>query len=711
MAGDLLGTSTSGVLAAQRALGTTGHNIANATTEGFSRQRADLEARKPTLSGNGAIGTGVIVDNVSRYYDEFVVGELRNTTSQSKFYDKAYDYTTQVDNLLADPRAGLAPSLSDFFDSVNGLANDPSSNSSRQVMLSSARNLSDRFEFMNTRLDDLRTATNGDMRVMVGQVNELAKGIAELNNAIVRSREVTNKPANDLLDQRDRLVEELSELINVRTTIQEDDRMNVFVGNGQTLVVADVASKLDVQLNEFDPTQSEVVFVGAGGNTVITPYLTGGALGGLNKFRSEILDPTQNELGRIAIGVAKTFNEQHKLGMDLSNQLGENFFSEIDTDSPLVLPSLKNKGDIQLKVEVTDANKLTTSDYQLNYVQGQYELLRLDDAKVIRRFSSPPQDFEEEGLRLTIKGGSNIQELDKFIIQPTRRSAELFGVEVGSISNIAAASPIRVESDIDNLGDAEIEVTQITSTDNPSFKTAAGNLSPPYIVRFVDDNNFEILDNSGKPVRVKLDASADDPSISLNEFKSATPAVPATETEDGRAIPAIPPKHDRKEKGEQADGLGGVAGPIPYNAKEGTEILPVAGGIDRGINIKVNGKPRAGDIFRIEFNTDGTSDNKNALALAQLQTKPTLMGGTADYTQTYGQLVSRVGSTTHELGLNKKAQSLLLDQAIESREAISGVNLDEEAAELIRYQNLYQANAQVIAAAKQTFQVLLDAFR
>jgi len=711
MAGDLLGTSTSGVLAAQRALGTTGHNIANATTEGFSRQRADLEARKPTLSGNGAIGTGVIVDNVSRYYDEFVVGELRNTTSQSKFYDKAYDYTTQVDNLLADPRAGLAPSLSDFFDSVNGLANDPSSNSSRQVMLSSARNLSDRFEFMNTRLDDLRTATNGDMRVMVGQVNQLAKGIAELNNAIVRSREVTNKPANDLLDQRDRLVEELSELINVRTTIQEDDRMNVFVGNGQTLVVADVSSELDVQLNEFDPTQSEVVFVGSGGNTVITPYLTGGALGGLNKFRNEILDPTQNELGRIAIGVTKTFNAQHKLGMDLSNQLGENFFSEIDTDSPLVLPSLKNKGDIQLKVEVTDADKLTTSDYQLNYVQGQYELLRLDDAKVISRFSSPPQEFEEEGLRITIKGGSNIQELDKFIIQPTRRSAELFDVEVGSISNIAAASPIRVESDIDNLGDAEIEVTQIISTDNPSFKTAAGSLSPPYIVRFVDDNNFEILDNSGKPVRVKLDASADDPSISLNEFKGATPAIPATETEDGRAIPAVPPKHDRKEKGEQADGLGGVAGPIPYNAKEGTEILPISGGIDRGIHIKVNGKPRAGDVFRIEFNTDGTSDNKNALALAQLQTKPTLMGGTADYTQTYGQLVSRVGSTTHELGLNKKAQSLLLDQAIESREAISGVNLDEEAAELIRYQNLYQANAQVIAAAKQTFQVLLDAFR
>jgi flagellar hook-associated protein 1 FlgK len=710
MGADLLGTSTSGVIAAQRALSTTGHNISNATTEGYSRQRAELQARKPTFSGSGAIGSGVVVDNIGRSYDEFVVSELRNTTSQSKFLDKSYEFTSQVDNLLADPRAGLAPSLSNFFEAVNGLANDPSSTSSRQVMLSSARNLSDRFEYMSGQLDSLRSATNKDLKVMVGEVNELAKGIAELNNAIVRSREVTTKPANDLLDQRDRLVQQLSELINVRTSIQDDDRMNVFVGNGQTLVVGDIASRLDVEMNEYDSSQHEVVFVGSGGNTVITQYLSGGALGGITKFRNEILNPTQNELGRIAIGVARTFNDQHKLGMDLNNQLGKNFFSEIDTNSPLVLPSLHNKGDLELDVEVTDVNKLKTSNYQLSYYQGQYELLRIDDGKVVGRFNSLPQDIEDEGIRITVKGGSNIEEMDKFLIQPTRRSAELFDVEIGSAAEIAASSPIRVEADIDNLGDAEIEVTQITSTDNPAFKTTEGQLSPPYLVRFVDDNHFEILDNSGKPVKVKLDGTADDPAIDLNGLKSASPAVPATETGD-KAIPAEPPKRVREEKGEGANKLGGVEGPILYDAKQGTQIFPTAGGIDRGIHIKVTGKPRKGDIFRIEFNKDGTSDNKNALALAELQTKQTLMGGTSDYTQTYGQLVSRIGSRTHELDLNRKAQSLLLDQAIEQREAVSGVNLDEEAAELIRYQNLYQANAQVIAAAKQTFQVLLDAFR
>ena len=280
------------------------------------------------------------------------------------------------------------------------------------TVLRAARNLSDRFEYMGDRLDSLRTATNKDMKSMVGQVNEIAKGIAELNNAIVRSREVTTKPANDLLDQRDRLVQQLSELINVKTTIQEDDRMNVFVGNGQTLVVADIASELKVEPNEFDPTQTEVVFVGAAGNTVITQYLSGGALGGLTKFRNEILDPTQNELGRIAIGVAQTFNAQHKLGMDLNNQLGKNFFSEIDAASPTVLPSSNNKGDLELNVEVVDVDKLSTSNYQLTYQQGKYELLLLEDGVVVGRFSSLPQEIKVEGIRISIKAGSNINDYD-----------------------------------------------------------------------------------------------------------------------------------------------------------------------------------------------------------------------------------------------------------------------------------------------------------
>jgi flagellar hook-associated protein FlgK len=328
----------------------------------------------------------------------------------------------------------------------------------------------------------------------------------------------------------------------------------------------------------------------------------------------------------------------------------------------------------------------------------------------VASFDNLPQTIETDGLRLNIKSGSTIKQNDRFIIQPTRRAADMFALKISDVADIAASSPIRVEADIDNLGDADIHVTQVTDTSNETFQSARGQLSPPYMVRFADSEHFEILDNSGKPVKVKMAAVADDPSISLKEKNSAIPAVPAKETGD-RAIPAIPPRHDRDEKLQGVDGLGAVEGPILYDPRQGVQIFPTEGGIDRGMHIKITGEPKAGDTFRIEFNRDGTSDNKNALALAELQVKPSLMNGTSDYAQTYGQLVSRVGSKTHELDINRKAQQLLLDEAVHAREEISGVNLDEEAAELIRYQNLYQANAQVLAAANQTFQVLLDAFR
>lgn len=698
--GDMLGISTSGLIASQRALSTAGHNIANATTPGYSRQRVDLEARQPQIFGNGAVGTGVVVDNTSRIYDEFLVSEVRDTTSLSKYLDKSHEYTSMVDNMLADPQAGLSPAISNFFEAVNGLANEPSSSAAREVMLGASRNLSDRFAYLNSRFEGLREAANKDIRSTAGEINELASAIADVNKAVVRSQEISQKPPNDLLDQRDRLVQELSQKINVRVTVQDDGRMNVFVGNGQTLVIGDIASKLEVQPNEHDPSRLEVMFVSQGSRLVITQFLNGGELGGIAKFRNDVLDPAQNELGRIAIGIAKSFNDQHHLGMDINNMLGGDFFVPLDKHAPQILNSIHNKGDLQIEMEVTDAGKLTTSNYNLLYHQGQYELLRLEDSKVVARFKDFPQEVASEGLRFKIKSGSSIQENDRFQVQPTRRAADLFAVEVRTVDRIAAASPIRAESDIDNLGSARITITQVNDTTTPAFTAQQSELSPPYVVRFVDDKHFEVLDNTGKPVKVKLAAIADDPDISLQKDQQGN--MPAD---------APMPRQARKDNLDAAATLGVVEGPLPYDQRTGVQVFPTPGGIDHGFRIRIDGEPKAGDIFRVEFNSDASSDNKNALALADLQTKPVLMDGKSDYAQTYGQLVSRVGSKTHELDINRQAQKILLDQAIEERETVSGVNLDEEAADMVRFQNQYQANAQVIATSNRIMDVLMDAFR
>jgi flagellar hook-associated protein 1 FlgK len=717
--GDLLGISTSGLVASQRALSTVGHNIANASTPGYSRQRVDLEARPPQIASNGAIGTGVAVENVSRVYNEFLVSQVRDTTSLSHYLDKSYEYTSQVDNMLADPQGGLAPALSNYFDAVNGVANNPSAIAAREVMLGASRNLSDRFAYLNNRFESMREAGNTDIRAIVEEVNHTAHAIAEVNKAIIRAKEFSNSSPNDLLDRRDTLVKDLSEKINVRVTLQDDGRMNVFVGNGQTLVVGDDASALDVMPNDQDPTRLEVLFVGHGSNLVITQFLSGGALGGIAKFRNEVLDPAQNELGRIAVGVAKTVNEQHRLGMDLNNNLGGNYFTELNKVAPQVLPSIHNQGDTQVGLEITDAGKLTVSNYQLLFQKGEYELLRLDDSKVVAKFKDFPQDIETDGIRLHLASGSTIKENDRFLLQPTRRAADLFKLEIGANNKIAAASPVRAEADIDNLGDAKIEVTNITDTANSAFTTSTGELSPPYVVRFVDDSHFELLDNTGKPVKVKLDAKADAPEISLHDRgnnAAATAESTHADKENGRdSVRAnqekSAEKHGRDENNRKAGDIPAVAEAIAYDPQKGVQVLPTPGGISQGMSIRIDGTPKAGDIFRIEYNNDATSDNKNALALAQLQTKAVLMGNKSDYAQTYGELVSRIGSKTHELEVNKQAQKLLLNQAEEEQQNASGVNLDEEAADMIRFQNQYKANAQVVATTNNVFDVLMGAFR
>lgn len=688
MAGDILGISVSGALASQRALATTGHNIANANTEGYSVQRVELGARKPQLAGNGAIGTGVNVNTVRRMFDDFVNTEVQENTATSNSLETNYNYTSQVDNLLADPNVGLAPALQSFFAAVNGVADDPQSTSARQVLVSEADSMSERFAYLDNRLSTLRKGVNKDLKNIVVEINDLANALAKVNDTIVKAREIGGNSPNDLLDQRDHLVTKLSRLVSVRTSEQEDGRMNIFIGNGQALVVGSGAAQMAVETSRFDPDEVEIIFKGNGAESIVTRFLSGGRLGGILDFQKNILDSTQNELGRIAIGMSQTFNSQHRLGMDLNSRLGNEFFTDVGSLSPKVLPHFSNKGDTILKAEITNIDNVTTSDYSLSYNSGQYRLVRLSDEKLIGSWSSIPVDVEEEGFSISKLGGETIQEGDKFIIRPTRAGAENFKTIISDVKRIAAANPLRTEAAITNLGTGEISPAEVLDSDNPIFDRGNNKLNPPFIIKFIDETHFEVLDNQGKPFEFKTAAIPESPSIGVDQ--------------EGKPVAQHPP---------QDPALPSVTTVLEYDPQSGTNIFPTAGGEDFGFRVRISGDPKSGDSFRIEFNTDGIGDNTNAAKLAALQDIPVLENGTTDYAQAYAQLVSRVGSKTNELDVNGKAQQLLLDQAIDRRESVSGVNLDEEAAKLVRYQNLYQANAQVMSVANKLLETLINAFR
>ena len=687
-AGDVLGISTSGALAAQRALSTTSHNIANATTEGFSRQRTDLATRAPQPRGNGAVGTGVIVQDVNRSYNEFVVEELRSTASVSKSLDKQYEYASQIDTMLSDPEAGLAPAIQTFFGAMNVVANDPSSFSARQVLISEANSLEDRFKYLDDRFSGIRQSVQKDMRNTVQNINDLAQSIADVNEAIVKAKEIGGSTPNDLLDQRDRLLLDLSNKISVRGQVQEDSRLNVFIGNGQILVNGANVAKLGVVASANDASEVDVVYKNHNTELNVTNFLSGGELGGMIEFKKDILDASQNDLGRIAIGISQTFNTQHQLGMDLKNVLGGKFFEDVGITAPKVKENIHNKGDLTLSAEITNLNKVGVSDYRLSFQDGKYDLVRLSDDKLVQSFSSFPVDINDEGFSLKINSGSNIQNQDSFIIRPTIEASQRFKVLINDVKQVAAASPVRAFSNVANLGDGEVTAVEVLDTDSKLFNGQTKDLDMPLVVRFIDESHYEILDNKGKPLTHKVAAVPATPAIAANEEGRATPAIPAT--------PASAPS---------------ITSIREYDPEKGIQVFPTPDGVDLKVRFKITGNPKEGDTFHIEYNKDGVGDNSNAVSLAGLQNERILADSTATYGQLYAQIVSRVGSRTHELDTSGKAQQLLLNQAVERRESISGVNLDEEAANLIKYQQLYKANAQVMATGKELFDTLMRAFR
>ncbi len=645
---DPLNIGTSALLAFQRALTTTGHNISNVNTEGYSRQRVELVTRPPQFTGSGFFGT-VRPQTVQRIYDQFLVEQVSTSTTRFHQLDTLHGFASQVDDLLADPQAGLAPALQDLFNAVQEVANDPSSGPARQVLLSEAQTLVQRFGFLDGRLDDLREGVNIDLENSVSEINSLAEAIADVNADIARLGADDAQQPNDLLDQRDQLVRKLSELVGVSTFEQDDGTLNVFVGNGQSLVVGTTASGLTTTSNRFDPTRLEIAVVQGGSSVEISGQLTGGSLGGVLDFRNRILDSAQNALGRVATGLAVSFNNQHQLGLDLNGALGGDFFT---AGTLQVLPNVDNAGG-SVTGSIVDVGALTASDYELRYDGGNnYTLTRLSDGQSFAINTggvSPYTTAQIDGFTLTITAGAAVG--DTFLVQPTRTGAAEIDVSISEPSEIAAAMPIRASAGFSNGGSGVIKDEAVSDTTSLPLSANGGDIILTY-----------------------------DP----NALGPGTPGFTVT------------------------NGPGGTLAYDPATESGGKSFT--LGGAFSGISFTISGTPLDGDTFTITDNTNGVSDNRNALALGALQTAPTLRGN-ASYEDAYGQLVAEVGTTTRQAEVARDAQSVLLDQAIKAQQSVSGVNLDEEAAELVRYQQAYQAAAQVISVTDTLFQTLLASVR
>ncbi len=633
MAGDLLSLGVSGLLANQRALGTVGQNISNANSEGYSRQRVEFGANAPLFFGGGYLGTGVSVKNVERVYDNFLNNQVQVYTSSFSQAETFSRYASTVDELLADPQVGMMPAFERYFGAMNDVANDPASIPARQALLTEGEAISDRYNYLNTRLGNLRNQTNSQIKDFVEEINGLAQGIATVNKNIVMSPG-PGEP-NDLLDERDRLLSQLSKKVSVSTVAQDDGSVNVFVGSGQTLVIGFEANSLNVMQNQFDATQLEIgISVGGGGFVQVTSQLTGGALGGVVDFRNNMLDDAQNALGKLAMGFAATVNEQHRLGQDLNGNFGQDLFNIANLE---VLPATGVADVVSANLDNVDG--LTGSDYRLTCDGGNlYSLMRLSDGQTTTidtagasPYTTPPID----GFTLDISAGMAVN--DRVLIRPTRNGAEEISALLGDAREFAAAMPVMSAPSTSNTGSASI---------TPGTVTSIADLPLPSDVTLTYDAATNEINVSG--------------------------AVPA-------------------------------AGPFSYTSGATLAF--------NGLEFVMSGVPADGDVFTISNNVNGVSDNRNVLAIATMQTEKLLENGSSTYEDVYGQMVAEVGIKTGQSVIKKDAQSNLLDQARTAQQGYSGVNLDEEAADLIKFQQAYQAAAQVINAANTMFDSLLGAVR
>jgi flagellar hook-associated protein 1 FlgK len=665
----LISIGVTGLTASQTALTTTGNNITNANTPGYSRQRANLSTLPEQLTGAGFIGAGVQVKSIERIVEQFSIGQLRTTTSSYQMANSLATQYEQLDSLLADSSTGIAPALQSFFSAVQQASQDPTSVATRQVVLGAAGSLAQRFNALYGQLNAQTQTINDQISSLTGQVSSLAQSLAKLNQQIA-DQSGTGAMPNELLDKRDEMLRQLSEMVDVRV-VQSGSMVNVFIGSGQPLVVGNQYNTLTTAPDPTDASHQQVMFVSGGANQDITNLVSGGKLGGLIQYRDENLDTVFNSLGRIALTIADTVNKQQQLGLDLNSSFGKNLFIDINSaaaQAGRVTAATGNSSAATLGVSITNTGALSTSNYQLNFTSATgYSLVRLSDGAAVASGvlgAVPATITTPDGFQIDIASGT-FAAGDRFSIEPTATAAREIAVSLQRPEELAFAQPISTTANLANTGGGKISAgvtldTRLASGALQSTFATPGALAPPLLVRFnTPASTYDILDNSN-------------------------PAAPVA-----------------------IAGMSGLAF-TPGQDNAVTINDPVSG--DPVYSFTLSGNPAAGDRFTVGFNANGSSDNRNAVAFAELNLSKSV-GGSQTFSDSYGQLVSKVGSRTAELKISRDAADTLVTQAQANRDSISGVNLDEEAANLVKFEQAYNASAQVISIARSIFDTLLGAFR
>lgn len=480
---NLYNLALTGMNAAQARLTVTGHNINNADTEGYNRQSVIVSTAGATGTTTGFYGRGVKVDSVMRAYDSFLYKQLVSSQSVGAQLVTYGEQLGQINNLLADRTVGVAPAIINFFDAVDAVASAPADPAARQELIGRAGNLVTQINEVSRFLDDQRNDVNVQIETTVAQINSYVVRISELNQQIAEAKAATTgQPPNDLYDQRDQLVTELNQLVKVNV-MEQGDSFNISVGNGQVLLSGKSVFPLKAVVSSSDPTRVVVAYTaptGEPGKTMTVELedkvITGGKLGGLLQYRTESLDVLQNDLGRMAIGLALAFNAQHTQGVDLNGNPGGAFFN---MTAPAGIANSKNAGTGVVTIAYGDIDQLTNADYEIVFDGANYTITREPAGTVVYLgdgsdlSGTPPRLID--GIQFNLSGAPVAG--DKWLVQPTRHAARDLGLAITDPGAIAAADVAGGSANGNNaLELAKLRTAKITGRGTLSINEAFSQL-------------------------------------------------------------------------------------------------------------------------------------------------------------------------------------------------------------------------------------------
>ncbi|HUA80986.1 MAG TPA: flagellar hook-associated protein FlgK [Dyella sp.] len=626
----ILNIGISGLNAAQVALSTVSNNIANASTSGYSEESVVQSETIGQTNSRYTIGSGVDVTSVQRAYSQYLTSALWSSNSNLQNATTTNTLTGTLNSILSNS-GNLQTALDNFYSGFSNVANSPGSSSVRQAALGSASSLTSVFNTLGQQLSQQSTQVNQQIGNTVSSINNLASQIAKLNGQI--SQASTNGDPNALLDQRDQLVQQLAGLTGVSASTTSDGSISVYTSAGETLVSGTQSYALSSGANQYDVNSTDV-FDSSGND--ITSQLTGGTLGALINYRSNVLQPAQNALGQSAIALASSVNGQQADGLDLNGQQGQAIFS---VASPTVLPSSKNSsGGATVSASVSDTSQLTTSDYLLRYTGAGSGTngwtLTTTSGQNVALTANGNGTLSADGLTFSVSGTA--QTGDSYEIEPTRNAAASLSVSMTDPSGIAAAAALTASAGTSNTGTGAVGSVSVTNSSNANLLSGA-------TITFGAGGNYSITDGAGN--------------TTTGTYTTGQPIT--------------------------ADGW----------------------------SLSLTGTPASGDTFTVGSNANGLNDNSNALSLAGLSDAGVLDGGKTSVVTSYANLTAQIGSAGSQASSDLSTQTNLYNQAASNQQSLAGVNLNQEAANLVQFQQAYQASAQVISTAEQLFSSLITAIQ